>query len=284
MEHFDLVLNLHGEMPGSLPGGGMSLEEAFLPELKRLHEKFPRLRCVLEASRFLLLTAQYYLILYSIALLQLLWMPYGIVAHQLLSVATITAHHLYLTREISEADPLAFCKPIPQTPSDRDALIKAVCSGDPKFFFGSDSAPHPLTAKMQGHRTVPAGVFTTPFATQLVTLALQEAIERGVISENEVTHERLEQFLSRYGRRFYKLPAAEGSPKIVLERKGETIPTSIRSADGILEIGLSRPTASVFSAPHLHPAAPPTADPLPTLTTAHPHTTREGRATGLSSG
>ena len=96
---------------------------------------------------------------------------------------------------------------------------------------------------------MPAGVFTQPFATQLVILALQEAIERGVIEEHEVTQERLEQFLSRSGRRFYKLPdpAAEGPPKIVLERKGETIPTSIRSADGTLEIGLSRPTAPIFS-------------------------------------
>lgn len=102
---------------------------------------------------------------------------------------------------------------------------------------------------MQSRQPVPAGVFTQPFATQLVILALQEAIERGVIEEHEVTQERLEQFLSRSGRRFYKLPdpAAEGPPKIVLERKGETIPTSIKSADGTLEIGLSRPTAPIFS-------------------------------------
>jgi len=58
MEHFDLVLNLHGEMPGSLPSDSISREEAFLPELKRLHEKFPRLRCVLEASRFPVLDPQ----------------------------------------------------------------------------------------------------------------------------------------------------------------------------------------------------------------------------------
>jgi dihydroorotase len=60
MEQYDLVLNLHGEVPGSLPSDNISLEEAFLPELKRLHEKFPRLRCILEASRFPSLTAQYY--------------------------------------------------------------------------------------------------------------------------------------------------------------------------------------------------------------------------------
>jgi dihydroorotase len=96
---------------------------------------------------------------------------------------------------------------------------------------------------------VPAGVFTQPFATQLVLLALEEAMEKGVIGEHEVTQERLEQFLSRSGRRFYQLPApdAEDLPRIVLERKGEKIPVSIKSADGALEVGLSRPAAPVFS-------------------------------------
>ena len=229
MERHDIVLNLHGEMPGSLSSDGISLEEAFLPELKRLHEKFPRLRCVLEHCS-------------TAAALD------AVRACGPSVVGTITAHHLYLTGDISQADPLAFCKPIPKKPSDRDALIRAVCSGDPKFFFGSDSAPHPLVSKTQG-QPVPAGVFTQPYATQLVILALEEAIERGVIKEHEVTQQRLEQFLSRFGRQFYRLPntIAEGSSRIVLERKGETIPLSIRSADGTLEVGLSRASASVFS-------------------------------------
>jgi dihydroorotase len=114
---------------------------------------------------------------------------------------------------------------------------------------GSDSAPHLLATKTGGSQPVPAGVFTQPFATQLVLLALEEATERGVIEEHEVTQERLERFLSQSGRRFYKLPetATEGSSKIELERKGETIPLSIKSADGNLEVGLSRSTAPVFS-------------------------------------
>jgi dihydroorotase len=105
---------------------------------------------------------------------------------------------------------------------------------------------------------VPAGVFTQPFATQLVILAFEEAIERGVLEPDDVTQDRLEQFLSRAGRRFYKLPspdddssdaaaAIKGGSKIVLERKGETIPPSIKSGDGTLEIGLSKSTAEVFS-------------------------------------
>ena len=80
-------------------------------------------------------------------------------------------------------------------------------------------------------------------------LALEEAIGRGVLEVDEVTQDQLEQFLGRSGRRFYKLPdpATEGKPKIVLERKGETIPTSIKSADGTLEVGLSKSMAPVFS-------------------------------------
>ena len=185
-------------------------------------------------------------------------------------VGTITAHHLYLTSDDSHRDPLAFCKPIPKKPSDRDALIKAACSGDPKFFLyvspysiesylsksyiyssGSDSAPHPLRSKLktQSDQVVPAGVFTQPFATQLVILALEEAIERGVLSEEEVTQDRLEQFLSRSGRGFYKLPdpASMGHTRIMLERKRGTIPANIKSADGALEIGLSRSMAPVFN-------------------------------------
>ena len=118
-------------------------------------------------------------------------------------------------------------------------------------FSGSDSAPHPLVSKIKtkSGQAVPAGVFTQPFATQLVILALEEAIGRGVLEVDEVTQDQLEQFLGRSGRRFYKLPdpATEGKPKIVLERKGETIPPSIKSADGTLEVGLSKSMAPVFS-------------------------------------
>lgn len=77
-------------------------------------------------------------------------------------------------------------------------------------------------------------------------LALEEATEKGIIDEAEVTQERLERFLSRSGRNFYKL--AEPKDKaLVLERKGETIPVSIKGAEGSLEIGNSRPDASIFS-------------------------------------
>ncbi|KAL8387415.1 hypothetical protein RB595_009917 [Gaeumannomyces hyphopodioides] len=227
MEEHGLVLNLHGEVPNAEPTEDLSLEEAFLPELRRLHETFPRLRVILEHCS-------------TAAAIEAVKACGPTVA------GTITAHHLYLTGDVSEVDPHAFCKPIPKKPKDRDALVKAVCSGNPKFFFGSDSAPHPLASK--SGQPVPAGVFTQPFATQLVLLALEDAVERGVISDDEVTQEALELFLSRAGRRFYQLPEPKAGAKIVLERKGATIPASIKSGDGSgLEVGLSKAGASVFS-------------------------------------
>jgi dihydroorotase len=161
--------------------------------------------------------------------------------------ATITAHHLYLTEHDACCNPFAFCKPIPKKPTDRDALIRAITSGNPKFFFGSDSAPHPLQSKTTAPEgKAPAGVFTQPAVTQLVLLALEEGVERGVISDDDVTQEKLEGFLSRFGREFYKLPAA-ASRRIVLERKGEKIAQSVKSESGSVEVGISRAGDEVFS-------------------------------------
>ncbi len=102
---------------------------------------------------------------------------------------------------------------------------------------GSDSAPHLIQTKTSAAQgKAPAGVFTQPFATQLVLSALEDAIERDVIAEADVTQEILEGFLGRFGRRFYKLPEVS-TKKIVLERKGEKIPTSVRSEDGSIEVG-----------------------------------------------
>jgi dihydroorotase len=95
---------------------------------------------------------------------------------------------------------------------------------------------------------VPAGVFTQSYATQLVLLALEEATEKGIIDEQEVTQEHIEGFLSLFGRRFYRLPEPLlTGTRIAVKRVGEIIPASIKSADGNLEIGLSRSEASVFS-------------------------------------
>ncbi|KAK0621596.1 amidohydrolase 2 [Bombardia bombarda] len=230
MEQHGTVLNIHGEVLESLAPAGTTLEEAFLPTLKTLHERFPQLRIVLEHCT----TAA------AVEAVRACGPSVG---------ATITAHHLYLTEHEACCDPFAFCKPIPKKPTDRDALVKAALSGDSKFFFGSDSAPHPLASKTSAAQgKAPAGVFTQPFATQLVLLAVEEAVARGVIGEAEVTEEKLAGFLSANGRRFYRLPdVSDSKKKIVLERKGETIPVSVRSESGSVEVGNSRVGAEVFS-------------------------------------
>ncbi|RMJ23745.1 dihydroorotase [Aspergillus sp. HF37] len=218
MEKRDMVLNLHGEVPSTSREGitDLNAEEEFLPTLKMLNERFPKLRIVLEHCT-------------TEAALNAVRSCSESVA------ATITAHHLYLTVQNKE-DPLAFCKPIPKKASDRDALLKAVCGGESKFFFGSDSAPHLLPSKRA--EKAPAGVFTQPCVTQYVLLALEEAIERGLVSSDEITQEKVGNFLSRFGRRFYKLPESEN--RIVLERKGDKIPETIKSQDGSTEVALSR--------------------------------------------
>lgn len=125
-------------------------------------------------------------------------------------------------------------------------------SGNPKFFFGSDSAPHPSVAKRggpTGKSDTAAGVFTQSYVTQYVLLALEEAVEKGVIEEEEVTKEVLEGFLSRNGREFYGVgykKDAEGKREtVVLERKGERIVDAIKSQS--VEVVCSRAGDEVLS-------------------------------------
>ncbi|KKA26179.1 hypothetical protein TD95_003754 [Thielaviopsis punctulata] len=225
MQAVDMVLNIHGESPQVPADSPLTLEEAFLPTLATIHAAFPRLRIVLEHCS----TAA------AVEAVKKCGPTVG---------ATITAHHLYLTEHDACCDPLAFCKPLPKKPNDRDALVQALVSGNPKFFFGTDSAPHPRAAKAQ--EKPPAGVYTQSYAVQYVLLALEEAVERGVISWADVTQQKLEQFFSSAPRAFYKLPTEE-TPRIVLERRGETVPESIKSADGSVEVALSRAGAEVWS-------------------------------------
>ena len=81
-----------------------------------------------------------------------------------------------------------------------------------------------------------------------VLLAIEEAIDRGVITEADVSQEKLEGYLSRFGRRFYQLPeVSKMEKKVILERKREKIDESVRSEDGSVEVGISRAGTEVFS-------------------------------------
>lgn len=109
--------------------------------------------------------------------------------------------------------------------------------GSGKFFFGSDSAPHPIQSK-KGPGNAAAGCFTQPWCTALVIGALEEGIKQGWIKEEEIRRTSIEGFLSRYGREFYKLDGTteQEGPMIRLERKGEKIPLVVASKDGSIEV------------------------------------------------
>lgn len=114
-------------------------------------------------------------------------------------------------------------------PNDRLALLKALITSRGKFFLGTDSAPHDISAK-KGPGNTAAGVFTQPYAVPYVFSALEEAIARGDIEEGQVTQELLEGFLGGWGRKFYGVEGA--TERIVVEKKEEVVVESFKG-DGI---------------------------------------------------
>ena len=163
----------------------LNAESRFLPVLSQLAAKFPNLRIILEH-----MTTE---------------AAVETVAKLGPQVAgTTTAHHLHLIVDDWAGNPFNYCKPVAKTVADRKALLRAAVSGNPKFFFGSDSAPHPITSKVGG-KGAAAGVFTQPLCTQLVVEAIFGAVESGVLHRDDVTLETLRGFLSDHGRNFYGL-------------------------------------------------------------------------------
>ncbi|KAI1609977.1 dihydroorotase, homodimeric type [Exophiala viscosa] len=207
MQEVDLVLNLHGEAPPGKDITVLNAEEAFLPTLLDLHHRFPRLRIVLEHCT-------------TAAAIEAVKKCGSNV------VATITAHHLSIIVDDWAGDPINFCKPVAKLPSDRVALLQAATSGDPRFFLGTDSAPHPLRAKKGGagpHECgkCAAGVFTQPYATQYVLQAFEDAVNKGIIEKERITASVLEGFLGGFGREFYRIEAS--GKKIRLSAREEKV-------------------------------------------------------------
>lgn len=127
--------------------------------------------------------------------------------------ATITAHHLCLTLNdvIGHGlQPHNACMPTPKDFEDRDALLEAAVSGNAKFFLGSDSAPHPKKKKECARGA--CGVFSAPILPCLLA----------GIFEKEGKLDRLEDFTSRFGAKFYGLPLNQG--KITLIEKIWKVP------------------------------------------------------------
>ncbi|KAJ5948330.1 dihydroorotase [Penicillium verhagenii] len=208
MERQGLVLNLHGEVPSKGDVTVLSAEEKFLPTLLELHAQFPKLRIILEHCT-------------TAAAIEAVKKCGPTVA------GTITAHHLSIIVDHWAGDPFCFCKPVAKTPADRDALLRAAISGNPKFFFGSDSAPHPAASKRGGEK-IAAGVFTQPYTTQVVLDSFEQACENGVLKEEDITPEILEGFMSKFGRAFYEI-GDEKKEFIIIDKKGEKIVDILQS-------------------------------------------------------
>jgi dihydroorotase len=121
--------------------------------------------------------------------------------------ATITVHHLLYNRNHLLAGgvrPHFYCLPVLKRNSHQLALIEAATSGNPKFFLGTDSAPHPKGDKEAACGC--AGIYTAPGALELYTEVFDQA----------KALDRLEGFASLYGPRFYGLPV--NAEKISLVR------------------------------------------------------------------
>lgn len=186
MEKLGLVLCVHGEEPGEFC---LDREPAFIKRVETLATKFPKLKIVFEH----LSSAK------SVEAVKRL--PANV-------AATFTVHHLMMTLDDVVGDALRphhFCKPLPKRPEDRAAIREAAFSGNPKFFLGTDSAPH-----QQGKKECPcgaAGVYSAPVA---IPLLVQEFDHAGAL-------DKLPNFIAGFGADFYGIPRTTKQIEVVKE-------------------------------------------------------------------
>lgn len=130
--------------------------------------------------------------------------------------ATITAHHLLMNRNDmfkGGIQPHHYCLPILKREEHRQALVKAAISGNPKFFLGTDSAPHAKHTKEAACGC--AGMYTAHTAIELYAEAF----------ENANALDKLEGFASFYGADFYGLP--RNNAQITLVKEKQLVPESL---------------------------------------------------------
>lgn len=134
--------------------------------------------------------------------------------------ATITPQHLHINRNAMFAGglrPHAYCLPVAKRETHRRAIVAAAISGNPKFFLGTDSAPHAREAKEAACGC--AGIFNAPFALE----------SYASLFEAEGALDKLEGFASEHGPRFYGLPLNE--TRVKLERAPVTVPEALPAGD-----------------------------------------------------
>ena len=140
--------------------------------------------------------------------------------------ATITPQHLHLNRNAlfqGGLRPHAYCLPVVKREEHRLAVRKAAVSGSPKFFLGTDTAPHAREAKESACGC--AGIFNAPFALE----------SYATVFEEEGAFDRFEAFASEHGARFYGLPLNEG--RISLQRMEHRVPETV---DGLVPFHASQ--------------------------------------------
>ena len=138
--------------------------------------------------------------------------------------ATITAHHLLYNRNAifqGGIRPHYYCLPVLKREQHRRALVQAATSGSPKFFLGTDSAPHP--AQLKEHASGCAGCYTAHAALELYATAFDAV---GAL-------DRLEGFASHHGPDFYGLPRNTGT--VTLKRESWTPPESYPFGDAVVK-------------------------------------------------
>jgi len=137
--------------------------------------------------------------------------------------ATITAHHLFLNRNAMFAGglrPHAHCLPVLKREVHRLALVRAATGGNPKFFLGTDSAPHGKRSKETACDC--AGIYSAYNALELYAEAFEAAGQL----------DRQETFASFHGADFYRLPRNAG--RIALVRESWMVPPELELADDVL--------------------------------------------------
>ena len=141
--------------------------------------------------------------------------------------ATLTAHHLLYNRNalfVGGIRPHYYCLPVLKRETHRVALLAAATSGNPRFFLGTDSAPH--AKGLKEHACGCAGCYTALHALELYTQAFDQA---GAL-------DRLEGFASFHGADFYGLPRSTES--VTLRREPWTLPAGFMAGgDEIVPLG-----------------------------------------------
>jgi dihydroorotase len=201
MQALNMVLCVHGEVTDRSVDV-FDREAVFIERvLRKLVEAFPRLKIVFEhittaeAAEFVASAGP------NIA-------------------ATVTPQHLILNRNAIFAGglrPHAYCLPVAKREKHRLAVRKAATSGSPKFFLGTDSAPHAREAKESGCGC--AGIFTAPFAIE----------SYATVFEADGALDKFEAFASINGANFYGLPLNDGP--VTIERTETRVPELV---DGLV--------------------------------------------------